>query len=158
MEWLVLELCSMCQALCDVRGKPAVFGAYNLMSGQTAHKWWDQSAKKHWRGETWLVLTFHLPEVDCLTLNGWRWSGFEWLFAPGPKKKKNHQTHSRGNPAWKSRCHQSQSLLSRLSLLSKRCEKKQFLLIALFIWAACLRLRGQAINVSTTYCWKTFCW
>lgn len=158
MEWLVLELCSMCQALCDVRGKPAVFGAYNLMSGQTAHKCWDQSAIKHWRRETWLVLTFHLAEVGCLSLNGWRWSGFERLFAPRNQIKNKKPKTQRENSAWKSRCHQSQSLLSRLTLLSKRCEKKQFLLIALFIWAACLRLRGQAINVSTTYCWKTVCW
>lgn len=60
----------MCQALYDVRGKPALFGAYNLMSGQTAHKCRDQSAKKLWRRETWLVLTFHLAEVCSLSLNG----------------------------------------------------------------------------------------
>lgn len=153
MEWLVLELCSMCQALCDVRGKPAVFGAYNLMSGQTAHKWWDQSAKKHWRRN---MAGAYIPfgrsglshsewvEVKCL-----------WM-AVRSRTQIKKQTHSRGNPPWKSQCHQSQSLLSRLTLLSKRCEKEQFLLIALFIWAACLRLRGQAINVSTTYCWMTF--
>lgn len=69
-----------------------------------------------------------------------------------------HKKSSRGNPTIKHWCRQSQSPLSRLTLLSKRCEKKPFLLIALFIWAACLRLRGQAINVSLTYCWKTVCW
>lgn len=78
-----------------------------------------------------------------------------WMAIRSRTQIKN-QTRNRGNPAWKSRCHQSQSLLSRLTLLSKRCEKEQFLLIALFLWAACLRLRGQAINASTTYCWKTF--
>lgn len=74
-----------------------------------------------------------------------------------PNNNKKH-THSRGSHALKCWCHQSQSLLSRLTLLLKRCEEKQFLLIVFFIWAACLRLRGKAINVSTTYCWKKVCW
>lgn len=85
------------------------------------------------------------------------WVEVKWLWmAVRSRTQIKKQTHSRGNPAWKSQCHQSESLLSRLTLLSKRCEKDPFLLIAPFIWAACLRLRGQAINVSTTYCWKTF--
>lgn len=66
------------------------------------------------------------------------------------------KTHSGGNPAWKSRFDQSQPLVSRLTVFSMRCEKEPFLLIALFIWAACLRLRRQAINASRADCWKTF--
>lgn len=109
--------------------------------GGEQHGWCSHSIWQKWTVSLWMGR----GEV---ALNGYS--------LQDPNKKK--QTHSRGNPAWKSRCHQSQSLLSRLTLLSKRCEKKHFLLIALFIWAACFRLRGQAINVSTTYCWKTFCW